>query len=160
MWSIIIKAFLAIVYKKYCLELAGDLGHDLYHEVVLYLCEKSEEQKNQLLNSSWYLFVIQIIYNTYYLPRSPFNKKFNPSWETVGVEHVEFIDEEYNQEQDLQDTQRIESIKEKMSKLEWYEGVIFQIHLEGESMKKISRDTQIPYNSVRATIRNVKNKLK
>ena len=44
--------------KKYCLELAGDLGHDLYHEVILYLCEKTEEQKNQLLNSSWYLFVM------------------------------------------------------------------------------------------------------
>jgi DNA-directed RNA polymerase specialized sigma24 family protein len=73
---------------------------------------------------------------------------------------VEFIDEEYNQEQDRQDSERIESIKQKMTKLEWYEGVIFQIHLEGVPMKKISRDTKIPYNSVRATIKNVKNKLK
>lgn len=146
--------------KKYCLELAGDLGHDLYHEVILYLCEKTEEQKNQLLHSSWYLFVIQIIYNTYYLPRSPFNKKFNPSWETVGVEHVEFIDEEYNVDQDLHETQLLENIKQKMTKLEWYEGILFQIYTDGTPMKKISRDTRIPYNSVRATIRNVKNKLK
>lgn len=146
--------------KKYCLELAGDLGHDLYHEVVLYLCEKTEEQKNQLLNSSWYLFVIQIIYNTYYLPRSPFNKKFNPSLEVVGVEQVEYQDEEYNLDLDFHETEKIESIKEKMTKLEWYEGILFQIYTDGTSMKKISRDTRIPYNSVRATIRNVKNKLK
>lgn len=146
--------------KKYCLELAGDLGHDLYHEVILYLCEKTEEQKNQLLNSSWYLFVIQIIYNTYYLPRSPFNKKFNPMQEQIGIEEVEFVDEEYNIDDDLKETERLQDINEKMTKLEWYEGVLFQIYIEGSPMKKISRDTMIPYNSVRKTINNVKSKLK
>lgn len=146
--------------KKYCLDLAGDLGHDLYHEVILYLCEKSDEQKDNILNSSWYLFVIQMIYNTYYLPRSPFNKKFRNTGEVSINGNFEVEDDQYDFDLDQHIEGMIDKVMVKKTKLKWYDAQIFEIYMEGKTMRDISRMTTIPYNSIRKTIKDVKIKLK
>jgi cobalamin biosynthesis Co2+ chelatase CbiK len=77
---------------------------------------------------------------------SPFAKKYRPK-------EIDFIiSEDYNHEID----QTIDKINKQLEKLHWYDRELFKAYIDSGSYRKLSKQTNIPFNSISRTVNHVK----
>jgi DNA-directed RNA polymerase specialized sigma24 family protein len=152
-------------YRKACYDLVRGTfedGEDLYQEMFVALLEKGDKKLWEVWHSGghrWY--VLSVIYRLFLGKGSLWDQKYRDrllrvdvDWDRVGL-IAEIYDHETDQETDVV----IEQVREALEELHWYDKNLFMVYVESKNMKRISTTTTIPYNSVRLTIKKVKDKL-
>ena len=147
---------------EFCQKIGGDLGGDLYQELFLILCEKSDEWILEKYNSGyWNGFVIRIALNQVYGKRTSFEKGY---LRPIALYEVnEFIEQPTSEEIKEYLHQSIEAVT---NDLEWYEFKIWQLYRDGDkdkgikprSARSISKVTGISRQEILKVINDIKEK--
>ena len=147
---------------EFCQKIAGELGGDLYQELFLILCEKSDEWIEEKYNSGyWNGFVIRIALNQVYGKRTSFEKSY---LRPIALYEVnEFIEQPTTEEINEYLHQSIEAVTKD---LEWYEFKIWQLYRDGDkdkgikprSARSISKVTGISRQEILKVINDIKEK--
>lgn len=147
---------------EFCQKIGSDLGGDLYQELFLILCEKSDEWIEEKYNSGyWNGFVIRIALNQVYGKRTSFEKGY---LRPIALYEVnEFIEQPTTEEINEYLHQSIEAVT---NDLEWYEFKIWQLYRDGDkdkgikprSARSISKVTGISRQEILKVINDIKEK--
>lgn len=131
-------------------KLAGDKHEDLIQEIAVVLCEKNDEELRKLSEYFNFWAVRTMINMT--APRA----KMSKYQEVNGVDYFDAPSEEYDTSID----ELLEKIGKELNKMHWYERRMFLAYLEEGSLRKLSRSTDIPLNSIAQTVKQVKDRIR
>lgn len=135
-----------------------DEADDLYQSVVEQLLRKPDNI-DKVTDKEKYYFFIRVIRNNYFSKTSPYHYQYRkPSEKNIQVKEdilEQIEDEEYNDE--LPD---MEWVKNELQHLDWFSRDLFLLWLELNTISNVSRQTQIPLNSVSRYINKIKKELK
>jgi len=135
-----------------------DEADDLYQSVVEQLLRKPDKI-DKVTDKEKYYFFIRVIRNNYFSKTSPYHYQYRkPSEKNIQVKEdilEQIEDEEYNEEQPS-----MEWIKNELQHLDWFSRDLFLLWLELNTISNVSRQTQIPLNSVSRYINKIKKELK
>jgi RNA polymerase sigma factor (sigma-70 family) len=135
-----------------------DEADDLYQSVVEQLLRKPDKI-DKVTDKEKYYFFIRVIRNNYFSKTSPYHYQYRkPSEKNIQVKEdilEQIEDEEYNDE--LPD---MEWVKNELQHLDWFSRDLFLLWLELNTISNVSRQTQIPLNSVSRYINKIKKELK
>ena len=133
--------------KQICKKIGGNLADDLFQELMLILLEYNPEKLVSIYNKGYYKwFLVKTLTNQFNSNSSPFAKKYRPK-------EIDFIiSEDYNHEIDL----TIDKINKQLEKLHWYDRELFKAYIDSGSYRKLSKQTNIPFNSISRTVNHVK----
>ena len=128
------------------------LTDDLISEAILIFLEKPNAQAIVDTGAAFF-YIIRILLNQYNSNTSPFHKTYR---KTVALE------DNYDQPtEEEEDSELAKMLMNELGSLHWYQQTLFKLNcLEGQSVSKISRDTQIPRSSITMEIKRVKKHLK
>lgn len=128
------------------------LTDDLISDAVLIFLEKPNAQAIVDTGAAFF-YMIRILLNQYKSQTSPFHKTYR---KTVALE------DDYDRPIDEpEDPELAKSLMNELGSLHWYQQTLFKLNaLDGHSVSKISRDTQIPRSSITMEIKRVKEHLK
>ena len=127
---------------KYASKFTDD-PNDLVHFIYLKAIDAEFEYRNKP-STDWY-FKLSIKQSSY----SDFNRLYSAS-------HVEFIEERMGIEESDSDLDRrvmFELVDEQVRFLSEFDRGIVEIYLRGENMKQLSRDTEIPYQTIQSSLK-------
>jgi len=135
-------------YELYCKKVAKKYHEDIFQDLIVIILEKSEENLANIKCLSCYIF--KIIQN---LCKSKIGKyKTN---DKINInEYVDIIvhEEKYNDEIDLID----ERVNKEIDNLYWYDMEILKLYIEKGSVRKVSKSTNINYQSIYKTVKKSK----
>jgi|LauGreDrversion4_2_1035121.scaffolds.fasta_scaffold796772_2 RNA polymerase sigma factor (sigma-70 family) len=135
-----------------------DEADDLYQSVVEQLLRKPDKI-DKVTDKEKYYFFIRVIRNNYFSKTSPYHYQYRkPSEKNIQIKEdilEQIEDEEYNDE--LPD---MEWVKNELQHLDWFSRDLFLLWLELNTISNVSRQTQIPLNSVSRYINKIKKELK
>jgi len=135
-----------------------DEADDLYQSVVEQLLRKPDKI-DKVTDKEKYYFFIRVIRNNYFSKTSPYHYQYRkPSEKNIQVKEdilEQIEDEEYNEEQPS-----MEWVKNELQHLDWFSRDLFLLWLELNTISNVSRQTQIPLNSVSRYINKIKKELK
>lgn len=127
--------------------LAGERHEDLIQEIAVVICEKDDEELRKL--SEWFNFwVVRTMINMT-RPRGKLSK-MNPTGDVVDID-VPY--EEYDTSID----ELLEKVEKELKKMHWYDRAMLLAYIEEGTVRKLSKATQIPLNTVAKKIKEVKN---
>jgi hypothetical protein len=134
--------------RQICKKIGGNLSDDLFQELMIILLEYNETKLVDIYNKGYYKwFLVKTLTNQFNSNSSPFNKKYRPK-------DIDFIiSETYDHSIDI----TIDKINKQLNKLHWYDRELFKAYIESGSYRKLSKQTDIPFNSISRTINHVKN---
>lgn len=147
--------------RGFCIKVGKDLASDLYQELFLILCEKSEAWIVEKYNSGyWAGFVSRIVLNQYYGKRTSFEKNFlRPiALEDTSEVQIQCEDEPYTEFHQ-------ESIDAVLEKCDWYEQRIWELWSKGDhnirprSARAIARVTDISRQEILRVVNELKIKI-
>ena len=134
--------------RQICRKIGGNLSDDLFQELMVILLEYNQEKLIDIYNKGYYKwFLVKTLTNQFNSNSSPFNKKYRPK----HVDHI--ISDNYDHSIDIM----IDKVNNKLNQLHWYDRELFKAYIESGSYRKLSKQTDIPFNSISRTINNVKN---
>lgn len=135
-----------------------DEADDLYQSVVEQLLKKPDNIDKVKDEQKLYFF-IRVIRNNYFSKTSPYHYQFRkPTERNIPIKETileDIVDEEYSE--DLPD---MEWVKNELKTLDWFSRDLFLLWLELNTISNVSRQTQIPLNSVSRYINKIKKELK
>ena len=150
-------------YRKACYELAKSDGEDLYQEMLLALLSKSEEKLNSVYESGghrWY--VMQIIYQLYLGNRGLWDRVYRQRIEIVDVDfskvNIDFEVMDYVSEIERNNLEIY--ARESFNTLEEYEQDLIAYYLRHPNILKISRESNVPYKTMRQILAKIFAKMK
>lgn len=131
-----------------------ELQEDLKQEIFLVICEMSNEKFFDIYEKGYLkFFAVRTMLNMAKSDRSNFFTMFRKQFDEIH-ENLDRKEDEYCEEIDLK-------LKISFEPLYWYEKEIFRLYSDnGKNIKKLSRDTGIPYRSLFETIKKVRASLK
>jgi hypothetical protein len=133
--------------KKICKKIGGNLSDDLYQELMVILLEYNKQKLIEIYNKGYYkYFLVKTLTNQFNSNSSPFNKLYRPK-------EVEVISYDYDLNIDI----LAAKIEDKLNELHWYDKELFKAYLISGSYRKLSKQTNIPFNSISRTVNHVKN---
>lgn len=148
----------------FCCKIGGELANDLYQELFLILCEKSDEWIEEKYNSGyWEGFIIRICLNQFYGRRTNFEKYYKNPIGLEDTDNIEIVDDQdYMYRETLYQT--IEAVIESK---DWYEQKIWTLYSEGDktkdikprSARSISRATEISRQEILRVINEIKKEI-
>ena len=134
--------------RQICRKIGGNLSDDLFQELMVILLEYNQEKLIDIYNKGYYKwFLVKTLTNQFNSNSSPFNKKYRPK----HVDHI--ISDSYDHSIDIM----IDKVNNKLNQLHWYDRELFKAYIESGSYRKLSKQTDIPFNSISRTINHVKN---
>jgi len=133
--------------KQICRKIGGNLADDLFQELMLILLEYDKEKLLSIYNKGYYKwFLVKTLTNQFNSNSSPFAKKYRPK-------EIDFVlTSEYDHNIDI----LIDKIDKQLNKLHWYDRELFKAYVESGSYRKLSKQTDIPFNSISRTVNYVK----
>jgi len=142
--------------RKICVD--KDAQDDLFQCVVEQLLEKPKKI-NEIPDSQKMYYFIRVVRNNYNSKTSPYHKVYrkNQNHHTPLLEEIteDFADEEYKET--LPD---IKWVYKQLEEFDWFDRDLFVLWLEMGTLTSVSKQTQIPLNSVGRYINKTKQKLK
>jgi hypothetical protein len=112
------------------------------------LLEYNEQKLIDIYNKGYYKwFLVKTLTNQFNSNSSPFNKKYRPK----DIDYI--ITDNYDHSIDIM----IDKVNNKLNQLHWYDRELFKAYIESGSYRKLSKQTDIPFNSISRTINHVKN---
>lgn len=134
--------------KKICKKIGGNLSDDLYQELMVILLEYDQNKLIEIYNKGYYKwFLVKTLTNQFNSNSSPFNKLYRPK----EIDHI--LTNDYDINIDIM-AAKIES---KLQELHWYDRELFKAYIISGSYRKLSKQTDIPFNSISRTVNYVKN---
>jgi hypothetical protein len=134
--------------RQICRKIGGNLSDDLFQELMIILLEYNQEKLIDIYNKGYYKwFLVKTLTNQFNSNSSPFNKKYRPK----DIDYI--ITDSYDHSIDIM----IDKVNNKLNQLHWYDRELFKAYIESGSYRKLSKQTDIPFNSISRTINNVKN---
>lgn len=134
--------------RQICRKIGGNLSDDLFQELMVILLEYNEQKLIDIYNKGYYKwFLVKTLTNQFNSNSSPFNKKYRPK----DIDYI--ITDNYDYSIDIM----IDKVNNKLNQLHWYDRELFKAYIESGSYRKLSKQTDIPFNSISRTINNVKN---
>ena len=134
--------------RQICRKIGGNLSDDLFQELMVILLEYNEQKLIDIYNKGYYKwFLVKTLTNQFNSNSSPFNKKYRPK----EIDYI--ITDSYDHSIDIM----IDKVNNKLNQLHWYDRELFKAYIESGSYRKLSKQTDIPFNSISRTINNVKN---
>ena len=134
--------------RQICRKIGGNLSDDLFQELMIILLEYNQEKLIDIYNKGYYKwFLVKTLTNQFNSNSSPFNKKYRPK----DIDYI--ISDSYDHSIDIM----IDKVNNKLNQLHWYDRELFKAYIESGSYRKLSKQTDIPFNSISRTINNVKN---
>jgi len=125
---------------KYASKFTQD-PNDLVHHIYIKAVNAGFKFVNKPM-TDWY-FKLGIKQSSY----SDFKKLYNN-------DHLELIDDMYAQEvPDIEKRVMIEMIDEQIRFLTEFDRTVIEIYLRGENMKELSRETDIPYQTIQSSLK-------
>jgi hypothetical protein len=114
---------------------------------MLILLEYDKEKLLSIYNKGYYKwFLVKTLTNQFNSNSSPFAKKYRPK-------EIDFIlTSDYDHNIDI----LIDKIDKQLNKLHWYDRELFKAYVESGSYRKLSKQTDIPFNSISRTVNYVK----
>jgi hypothetical protein len=133
--------------KQICRKIGGNLAEDLFQELMLILLEYDKEKLLSIYNKGYYKwFLVKTLTNQFNSNSSPFAKKYRPK-------EIDFVlTSDYDHNIDI----LIDKIDKQLNKLHWYDRELFKAYVESGSYRKLSKQTDIPFNSISRTVNYVK----
>lgn len=158
-------------YLAICHKITGgnSLYKDLFQEALIILLEYDNEKIIEIYKRGEIrFFLTRIFTNLYKNKNSIFNRKYlryeypNP---LNGSVHVLAEEEDYDFEKDKETEIKCSLIKRELKIKDdddplWYEKKIFLEYLDKGSIGKLAEHTQINYQSISTTLRNVRKRIK
>jgi hypothetical protein len=134
--------------RQICRKIGGNLSDDLFQELMVILLEYNEQKLIDIYNKGYYKwFLVKTLTNQFNSNSSPFNKKYRPK----DIDYI--ITDNYDHSIDIM----IDKVNNKLNQLHWYDRELFKAYIESGSYRKLSKQTDIPFNSISRTINHVKN---
>lgn len=149
-------------YRKYAYDLAGQDSEDLYQEMMLALLEKSDEKLTEIHQSGGQRFyVMQMMWHMYLGKYQLWDKQYRDKLQRIDWEKFILIEPifEDTMPEAIQKEKELATMPEALDELLFFEDKIFQMYIDFGSQKKMSDVTQIPYNTIRQLLRQVREKL-
>lgn len=150
-------------YRKYAYDLAGQDGEDLYQEMMLALLEKTPEKLTEIHQSGGQRFyVLQMMWHMYLGKYQLWDKKYRDKLQRLDWEQFILIQEpcfEDTMPEAIDKEKKLSIMPEALDELLFFEDKIFQMYIDMGSQKKMSDITQIPYNTIRQLLKQVRQKL-
>ena len=173
-------------YNTYCKSVLkyGDLHKDLYQFIMLLLCEMDETKLNKIYNNNPYGYVTRMIYWNAISKTAPFFRYLKQDKNTsLGCENSESIQAKIllksglttetildEENEDLNNEELLRHIETFLkSEVDYWEGLgkedgglsvrLLARYTEVGSYRKIAREADIPYPTVRHTIKTLLNKI-
>jgi hypothetical protein len=151
--------------RKACLTITGGdpLWRDLEQECVLILLEKDPDKILQIHSQGYFKFyVVRLLLNLYRGKNNQFAQKYRHHDSTEEINpNADMTHEEYNSLVDdmwaIAETEMDSWAKEGAFP---YDKELLKLHMATGNMKKLSRETGIPYRSVIYSIEQAKAKIK
>jgi hypothetical protein len=135
-----------------------DDADDLYQSVIEQMLKKPEQMDNIKDEQKIYYF-IRVVKNNYFSKTSPYHYQMRKPIENNYELKDNLIEdiEDIPYSEDLPD---IEWVKNELQTLDWFSRDLFLLWLELNTISNVSRQTQIPLNSVSRYITKIKKILK
>ena len=151
--------------RKACLTITGGdpLWRDLEQECVLILLEKDPDKILQIHSQGYFKFyVVRLLLNLYRGKNNQFAQKYRHHDSTEEIDpNADMTHEEYNSLMDdmwaIAEAEMDSWAKEGAFP---YDKELLKLHMATGNMKKLSRETGIPYRSVIYSIEQAKAKIK
>jgi hypothetical protein len=163
--TIILDLYRSGEIRKACLTITGGdpLWRDLEQECVLILLEKDPDKILQIHSQGYFKFyVVRLLLNLYRGKNNQFAQKYRHHDSTEEINpNADMTHEEYNSLVDdmwaIAETEMDSWAKEGAFP---YDKELLKLHMATGNMKKLSRETGIPYRSVIYSIEQAKAKIK
>ena len=135
-----------------------EIASDIVQMVFVRLLEMESEGRTNFYeeDSLNFFYIYRACINTA-LKYQRAKKKINK----VSIEDLHFdfhIDQPYTDEREAME-KLLDKMENEMEDLHWYDEKIMKIHMNGTSMNKIHRETEIGLTSIKNTIKNGKAKI-
>ena len=133
-----------------------EVASDIVQMVFLRLLEMESEGRTNFYeeDSLNFFYVYRACINTA-LKYQRAKKKINK----VSLEDFDVVDQEMEYDQINAMEKMIQKMEQEMGDLHWYDEKMMRIYMEGTSMNKIHRETDIGLTSIKNTIKNGKAKI-
>lgn len=133
-----------------------EVASDIVQMVFLRLLEMQSEGRTNFYeeDSLNFFYVYRACINTA-LKYQRAKKKINK----VSLDDFDVVDQEMDYEEKRAMEKMIQKMEEEMGDLHWYDEKMMRIYMEGTSMNKIHRETDIGLTSIKNTIKNGKAKI-
>lgn len=133
-----------------------EVASDIVQMVFLRLLEMQSEGRTNFYeeDSLNFFYVYRACINTA-LKYQRAKKKINK----VSLDDFDVVDQEMDYEEKRAMENMIQKMEEEMGDLHWYDEKMMRIYMEGTSMNKIHRETDIGLTSIKNTIKNGKAKI-
>jgi hypothetical protein len=129
------------------------LREDLKQEVILIICELSDEKLMQLHNDkALEFYTVRVLLNQIKSKTSPFAKKYRG----YSYELTHDIEDEFSDiaKEEREGREMIEDMAiEEIDKLYWYNKLLVNLYLKHGNYRAIEQETRIPFSSCYKTIR-------
>ena len=134
------------------------LRDDLRQEVILVICELSDEKVHQLHNDKGLEFyTVRVILNMLKNSKNPFAKKYRTiNQELTNHEVADNIEIEERELREMIEDMAVEEI----DKLHWYNKGLIELYIQHGNFRAIEKETGIPFGSCYKTIKKSFNQIK
>lgn len=136
--------------RSLALRLTGDKADDLIQEVALVLCEKTDDELERI--SEYFNFWAVRTMMNMAAPRA----KMAKYEERMASQYFEVADSPYDPTED----EMVRKANNELNRMHWYRKKMFEEYIKVGSMRELSRQTEIPLNTISGTIREVREELK
>lgn len=142
-------------YRAICIDIAGQHGEDLYHDLVMVILELSTEKLQQVAQSCFKCFFYKVARNQYHSTNSQFHKKYRKPY-YFAKEHHRDIQQAAQPYALPSDATNLAKITAAMDDLYWYDREILQQYLQKGTVRALSEASGIPHSSLVRTISSAK----
>lgn len=137
------------------------LQEDLKQEVILVICELSEEKIQGLhLRKELEFYTVRVILNMIKNPKNQFAKKFRNNHNELTNNEIadNIIDQERQLREDVEDM-----AIEEIDRLYWYDRGLIELYVQHGNFRAIEKVTGIPYvscyHNIKKSFKNIKCKV-
>jgi RNA polymerase sigma factor (sigma-70 family) len=138
-----------------------ELAGDLLQEVIVQIYDKGDIVLHSYDNDTIKYYIVKIIKINWQSKTSPFHYKIRkPNEKNVQItpDYVNYIPD--NQEELIDYEEMVKTVEEEFAELQWFSKRLFELYLTLGSLKKVSKQTNIPIASVGRYIREIKQEIR
>lgn len=136
-----------------------ELSQDLLHEVIIQLYDKDEINLKSYDDNSIKYYITAIMRINFYSKTSPFFYRIRKFSKIASVDISACYEMEADQEM-FESEQLYELLEQEYCELDWFRKSLLDLYLSLNSLKAVSRVTNIPITSISNYIRDGKKQIK
>jgi hypothetical protein len=135
----------------------SELSGDLLHEIIIQLYDKEEIKLREYDDNSIKYYITAIMRINYYSKTSPFYYRIRRERVLFNVDLSQCWDISYEQEE-FESEELLQLLEIEYTNLDWFKKSLLDLYLSlNSSMKAVSRNTNIPTQSISRYMKDTRN---